>query len=102
MTPEERLGAKLIELRDSGQLTSGKGGPLVEEAYSETRRVRWLRELRRRVSALDVSAGLAQMTTRLEVLADERVLQRIEKLTEWLQECPLETRKPESDTETKQ
>lgn len=102
MTPEERLGAELIKLRDSGQLTSGKGGPLVEEAYSETRRVRWLRELRRRVSALDVSAGLAQMTTRLELIADERVLQRIEQLTEWIEKCPLETRKHESDTDTTQ
>lgn len=101
MTPEE-LGTRLIELRESGQLTRGKGSELVEEAHNETRRVRWLRELRRRVSALDVSAGLAQMTTRLEMLADERVLQRIEQLTEWIQECPLETRKPENDTETTQ
>lgn len=99
MTPEERLGAELIKLRDSGQLTSGKGGPLVEEAYSETRRVRWLRELRRRVSALDVSAGLAQMTTRLELLADERVLQRIEQLTEWLEACPLQTQKRNPENE---
>ncbi len=94
MTPEE-LGSRLLELRDAGQLTRGKGSELVDEAHSESKRARWLRELRRRLNALDFSAGLAERTTRLELLADERVLIRIVDVKEWLETCPLEMPKRE-------
>lgn len=87
MTPAEKLGNALMDLKSRSCLTAGAGGKLVEEALSAETRRRRLEELSSAASAVAFAARIAATDRLRPAASDEIVSSKLEALRKVIEEC---------------
>lgn len=101
MTPAERLGQQLMDLKRQSSLTAGAGGRLVDEALSQETQRRQCGELARAAGAVAFAAGMLSRVTeeRFGTYLEQTLADKIDALQKAITECPSLTNRCENSTE---